>query len=96
MNQGILNKILLVGFIFLHAQFIPAQIVKTTDPNLTIDLTKGILAVFPCLSGSLFLNDHYLTGPFGFREMVMLIDLSDYINATDSQIIIFNMQDINL
>jgi hypothetical protein len=61
MNQGILNKILLVGFIFLQVHFISGQIVKTPDPNLTIDNTKGILAIFPCLAGSLFLNDYYLT-----------------------------------
>jgi len=61
MNQGIIYKILLVGFIFLQVHFISGQIVKTPDPNLTIDNTKGILAIFPCLPGSLFLNDYYLT-----------------------------------
>jgi hypothetical protein len=37
-------------------------------------------------SGWEFVDYYDLTGPLGFREMVMPIDLSDYINATDSQI----------
>ena len=61
MQLGFLYKFIICGLIILSAEYISAQILNRLDPDLIIDRSKGILVITPCASGSVFLNNYYLT-----------------------------------